>query len=243
MWSDLKPIFRKMEQFEKFIKPAQFAEKEIVKSILSGKFKVGNSLPPERELAQLLGITRPTLREVLQRLSRDGWISIKHGRPTLINDYQEVGGLGVLKTLVQFSEFTSQKLVLDWLEFRSLILPHLAQKAITKNAEKILPFLENIPALLSEAKIWALFDWNLQVLLIKESQNTVALMLYNDLSEIYYEQAQKYFFADATKKISNDFYKNLKELILTNPTKIDDLVTKVMQSSKQSWEDIFNVNS
>jgi GntR family negative regulator for fad regulon and positive regulator of fabA len=232
-----------MEQFEKFIKPTQFAEKEIVKSILEGKFKVGSSLPPERELAQLLGITRPTLREVLQRLSRDGWIAIKHGRPTIVNDYQEVGGLGVLKTFVQFSEFTSQKLVLDWLEFRSLILPYLAQKAINKSAEKILSYLENIPTLQSDAKIWAIFDWNLQVLLVKESQNTVALMLYNDLSKIYFEQAQKYFFEETTKKISNSFYKNLKDLIITNPTKIEDLVSEVMKSSRQNWQEIFNVNN
>ena len=53
--------------------PAGFAEEYIVESIWSGRFAPGTILPAERELSELIGVTRTTLREVLQRLARDGW--------------------------------------------------------------------------------------------------------------------------------------------------------------------------
>lgn len=54
--------------------PAGFAEEYIVKSIWNGHFAPGSILPAERELSELIGVTRTTLREVLQRLARDGWV-------------------------------------------------------------------------------------------------------------------------------------------------------------------------
>lgn len=47
--------------------------------ISSGKLKPGDRLPPERELAAQLGVSRPTLREVLKGMSLMGILDIKHG--------------------------------------------------------------------------------------------------------------------------------------------------------------------
>ncbi|WP_150138296.1 fatty acid metabolism transcriptional regulator FadR [Candidatus Enterovibrio escicola] len=80
--------------------PASFAEKYIVESIWNEHFPQGSILPAERELSELIGVTRTTLREVLQRLARDGWLTIQHGKPTRVNDYMSTSGLGILDTLV-----------------------------------------------------------------------------------------------------------------------------------------------
>jgi len=228
--------FYKMEQHHKFLKPAQFAEKEIIKSILEGKFQAGQTLMPERELASLLGITRPTLREALQRLSRDGWITIKHGRPTLVNDFQNDGGLGVLKSLTDFGELASQKLVNDWLEFRILIFPHLAQKAIDSNSNEILMFLNELPKENAENQEFALFDWNLQLLLIKYSGNSIAKMLYNDLTIIYLKQAEVYFSSEDSKQMSINFYSNIKNCIKTNTSSAFEIVKNAMLESAKKWK-------
>ena len=68
--------------------PAGFAEEYIVESIWSGRFPPGTILPAERELSELIGVTRTTLREVLQRLARDGWLTIQHGKPTKVNNFE-----------------------------------------------------------------------------------------------------------------------------------------------------------
>lgn len=53
-------------------RPAEQAERQLIQEILNGVFPADSALPPERALAGMLGVTRPTLREVLQRLARDG---------------------------------------------------------------------------------------------------------------------------------------------------------------------------
>ena len=55
--------------------PAGFAEEYIIESIWNNRFPPGTILPAERELSELIGVTRTTLREVLQRLARDGWLT------------------------------------------------------------------------------------------------------------------------------------------------------------------------
>ncbi len=72
--------------------PAGIAEHYIVESIWKGKFAPGTILPAERELADSIGVTRTTLREVLQRLARDGWLTIQHGKGTRINHVSECSG-------------------------------------------------------------------------------------------------------------------------------------------------------
>ncbi len=225
-----------MEQQKKYIKPAQFAEKEIIKEIIDGKWISGQKLPPERELSVLLGITRPTLREVLQRLSRDGWLTIKHGRPTTVNDYKNNGGLGVLKTLVKFSEFASKPLVKDWLEFRVLILPDLAYKAVLSKPDEILKILNKMPNLNSETQEFAIFDWDLQMVLIKYSGNSIARMVYNDLSELYHSQGVLYFDNEETKTKSLQYYTALKNAIQNNTEKVKAIVKFTMQESLKIWK-------
>ena len=73
--------------------PAAFAEEYIVDSIWNGKFPPGTILPAERELSELIGVTRTTLREVLQRLARDGWLTIQHGKPTRVNNIWDTAEL------------------------------------------------------------------------------------------------------------------------------------------------------
>ncbi|MCP4722010.1 MAG: GntR family transcriptional regulator, partial [Desulfobacteraceae bacterium] len=67
---------------QKPLKPAEFAEKQLLETILDGIYQPGDTLPAERVLAQSLGVTRPTLRETLQRLSKEGWVTIAQGKPT-----------------------------------------------------------------------------------------------------------------------------------------------------------------
>ncbi|MCO5734280.1 FadR/GntR family transcriptional regulator [Rhizobium sp. SSA_523] len=47
--------------------------------IQNGQYPAGSRLPPERELAQTLGVSRPSLREALIALEIDGSIEIRMG--------------------------------------------------------------------------------------------------------------------------------------------------------------------
>jgi GntR family transcriptional regulator, transcriptional repressor for pyruvate dehydrogenase complex len=52
--------------------------------ISSGKLKVGDRLPPERELAERLGVARGVVREAVKLLSVKGLVTVEPGRGTFI---------------------------------------------------------------------------------------------------------------------------------------------------------------
>lgn len=99
--------------------PAGFAEKYIIESIWNGRFPPGSILPAERELSELIGVTRTTLREVLQRLARDGWLTIQHGKPTKVNQFMETSGLHILDTLMTLDAENATSIVEDLLAART----------------------------------------------------------------------------------------------------------------------------
>ena len=57
--------------------------------ILEGSLKAGDRLPPERELAIELGVSRPSLREAIQKLASKGMVQSKQGGGTYVTDALE----------------------------------------------------------------------------------------------------------------------------------------------------------
>lgn len=115
--------------------PAGFAEKYIIESIWKGRFPPGSILPAERELSELIGVTRTTLREVLQRLARDGWLTIQHGKPTRVNQFMETSGLHILDTLMTLDAENATSIVEDLLAARTNISPIFMRYAFKANKE------------------------------------------------------------------------------------------------------------
>jgi len=60
--------------------------RRILEVIRSERLRPGDRLPPERELATMLGTSRPSLREALQALRARGWIDIRHGSGVFVAD-------------------------------------------------------------------------------------------------------------------------------------------------------------
>lgn len=53
--------------------------------VRSGRVRPGERLPSERELAALLGISRPSLREAIRTLQYFGVVEVRHGAGTYLN--------------------------------------------------------------------------------------------------------------------------------------------------------------
>jgi GntR family transcriptional repressor for pyruvate dehydrogenase complex len=52
---------------------------KIERSILEGTLKPGQRLPAERKFAEQMGVSRPSLREALQKLSARGMLVARRG--------------------------------------------------------------------------------------------------------------------------------------------------------------------
>lgn len=62
---------------------------ELESRILEGVFKPGDRLPSERELAIKLGVSRPSLREAMQKLVSKGMLTTRHGGGSYVTDRLE----------------------------------------------------------------------------------------------------------------------------------------------------------
>lgn len=68
----------------------------IIDRVFDGTFPAGSALPPEADLATLLEVSRPTMREAVRTLSDRGVLRVVHGRGTFVNDRDAWRDLGTL---------------------------------------------------------------------------------------------------------------------------------------------------
>jgi len=216
-------------------RPAEYVEKFVVTAILNGTYPVGTALPNERSLATQLGVTRPTLRETLRRLSGEGWITIRHGKPTIVNDYWFEGGLGLLGTLSRYAESLPNGFITHLLEVRLAMLPPLARRAASR-PEPLLQHLANAPHLTENAEAFSQFDWELQLLMAKTSQNPVFSLILNDFAAIFSSMAVIYFSDKSARRASQIFYEELGKALETDPDTVETIVKKAMEQSISIWQ-------
>lgn len=78
-----KPINQKSESvYQKIVN-------ELKSSIVQGKLKPGDKLPGERDLSEMLGVSRTSLREALKLLAASGLVTIKHGQGVFIAEQDQ----------------------------------------------------------------------------------------------------------------------------------------------------------
>lgn len=107
--------------------------------MLSGKLVEGWKLPPERELATMLGVSRPSLREVLKVLDILGVIKARQGAGTYISQ----SFAKVLKDPSRARYIEQRFTLLEVLEARRVIEPALAILAATRASEEDIEAMEN----------------------------------------------------------------------------------------------------
>lgn len=61
----------------------------ILDRVVDGTFPPDGALPPEADLAALLGVSRPTMREAVRSLSERGVLRVVHGRGTFVAPREE----------------------------------------------------------------------------------------------------------------------------------------------------------
>jgi GntR family negative regulator for fad regulon and positive regulator of fabA len=192
--------------------PAGFAEEYIVESIWSGRFSPGTILPAERELSELIGVTRTTLREVLQRLARDGWLTIKHGKPTKVNNFWETSGLNILETLARLDEDGIPELVDHLLAARTNLSAVFIRGAIRNQQDKTVEILKGYSDVPDDSKTFAQLDYQLNHDLAFASGNPVYVLMMNGFRGLYSRIGGYYFSNQKSRDLTRGYYQQLLEL-------------------------------
>jgi len=230
-----------MKQWVAPKRPAEFAEYELIESILIGDFPIDSSLPGERELSELLGVTRPTLREVLQRMGRDGWIDIQQGKATRVRNYLVEGNLGVLSSIVEHKDQVSPEFTGNLLTLRFLIAPAYTTMAVANHPVGVIQALNGWEQLSEGPDIYSVFDWNVHHRLSVLSENPVFPLMLNGFKAVYHLMGKLYFSSDGAYQLSNYFYRSItKAAQLNDPNAAEHVCKEVMEKSGKIWRQIFN---
>lgn len=104
----------------------------IVGDIVAGDLEPGAPLPSERRLAEVLGVSRPAVREALKRLSQSGLIAIRHGDTTTVQDYRRTAGLDLLPWLLIAPDGVDLRVARSILEVRASLGPTVARLAASR---------------------------------------------------------------------------------------------------------------
>ncbi len=217
-------------------RPAELAESRLISAILDGQFPINTTLPPERDLAVQLGVTRPTLRETLQRLARDGWIEIRHGRPTRVRDFWHEGSLGVLAAMAHHAKHVTPAFVENLLEVRLALAPAYARLAVERSAAAVADLLLDYLELEDLAEAYAEADWHLHRVLTIASGNPVFTLILNGFAVLYTDLARIYFAETRMRRHSQRFYTELRAAAAArNGAAAEETTRRVMLESLSLW--------
>lgn len=90
--------------------------------IFSGEYQIGQQLPPERELAQELGVSRSLVNTGILELANQGFIRIIPRQGSIVADYKRNGTLQVLSALMSCDSFRlDYPLFCNLVDFRVLV--------------------------------------------------------------------------------------------------------------------------
>lgn len=122
---------------------------QLVGEVLSGNMRPGDSLPSERRLAEVLGVSRPAVREALKRVTAAGLVEIRQGDATTVRDYRRHAGLDLLPHLMVRDGELDLTVVRSVLETRLHNGPKIAELAAQRHRPELAGLLSGAIELLA----------------------------------------------------------------------------------------------
>jgi DNA-binding FadR family transcriptional regulator len=166
----------------------EHAADELRSAILSDRFVVDGYLPPERDLATALGVSRLTLRAALSRLESEGLVRAVHGRGTQVLDYRRSAGLDLLDSLMRLQQGVDEvppPLLADLLEVRRLlagdIMALAAERHTAEDLAAIRAEIDRLQSLVGNPQPNLGADLELTRLILRAARNVALDLICNGI--------------------------------------------------------------
>ena len=119
--------------------------REIENMIISGSLSVGDRLPPERELAEQMGVSRAVVNSGLSELSRKGFVGIQPRVGAFVADFHRKGTVETLLAILRYNGGMLRKQeIKSLLEIRLVIETLAIELAVPNLTAGNLAVLKNI---------------------------------------------------------------------------------------------------
>lgn len=202
-------------------------ERKLLGDILSGQYKPGSVLPLERDLAAEFGVGRPTLREAIQRLERDGYLTVRKGQGTLVNDFWKTGSLNIISAVLNHNPKVSEEFVIYLLEIRAALAPAYVRAAVDHHPARVVASIVDWESLDDDADQFAQFDWKIQMELSELAPNPIFFLMAKSFDSVYPRLARAYFSVEENRESSRKFYQELLKAAMERDAEKAAEVTKM----------------
>ena len=159
-------------------------ELKIIQLIAEGHLKIGDRLPPERELAEAMNVSRNTLRQAIKTLEHEGVLSSRPGSGTFItgNSVEEPQAQSASGLFSELPKMT------DIFQFRWALEPAIAATCVSNANLADLKLVKKNLDLQAKAmdrgdtETWAQADLDYHLLLARISGNALFSTVMENLS-------------------------------------------------------------
>ena len=157
--------------------------RQIAQAIHEGRFLAGQTLPSARELAEKFSVSRPILREALSILQIQGYVSIHHGKGTIVKD----PNTDILHVPLKIWLAENRTLVENFYEARLAIEPvcaaRAAEQATPADIAELKEILERFDhkATISDTPVLVRADIDFHSTIARLSKNEFFIKMLNSL--------------------------------------------------------------
>jgi GntR family transcriptional repressor for pyruvate dehydrogenase complex len=161
--------------------------------IQSGDLAPGDRLPPERDLAKLLGVSRPTLRAGIRSLTTVGIFQSKQGAGTFVAEAEESPTLdtSALRLLSALHGFTSDEMFEARLALEMSIAALAAERVTSEQMASLAEEIAGMYASVERPEQYLGHDMQFHQTVAVPSGNRILTALMNMVASILFEYRSK----------------------------------------------------
>jgi GntR family transcriptional repressor for pyruvate dehydrogenase complex len=198
----------RFEPIEKIVIARQAFDR-IRSLVLSGQLKPGDALPPERNLALQLGVSRSSLREAIRALTIMNVLETHHGSGTFVTSMDP----SLLIEPIEFMFDVPGAAMLYLFETRQVIESNAARLAATRITDEE---LDEIDRLMSEAEqhldepmTFLSYDFSIHSAIITATKNPILIKIASSMARLSMESRKRTTWLPSVRSHAHDDHKIL----------------------------------
>lgn len=188
-----KNIFKAIDPERSTTTSSEEVVTQLREMIQHGELRPGDRLPPERDLAKTLGVSRPTLRAGIRSLAAVGVLQSRQGAGTFVVDAEGPPSLdsSPLRLMAALHGFTPAEMFEARLSLEMAIAGLAAERATGDQMASIAEELAGMYGSLDEPEQYLLHDMRFHQTIAAASGNGILTALMNMVATILYDVRRK----------------------------------------------------
>ena len=169
------------------LKPKKLADQvfeRIRDLIFKGDLRPGEQLKSERELSEILSVSRPTIRQAIRKLIDLGLLENRQGQGTFICNPKEVRGHNLLREMIDWDAASLRDLLEVRMALECQAATSAALRATAADVDALDRHVEDMRRSIEEGELGILEDVRFHMTLAYATKNQVQIMLMKNLYDL-----------------------------------------------------------